>query len=142
MTTSGIRPSTLTIEVTEGLAMKNVEHYTTMLEVLRCRGVNFSMDDFGTGYISLSYLKQFPLTTLKIDRSFIEDLHVDEDGREITKAVIAMGQSLNLARLAEGVENEEQLETQRGYGCDCIQGYYYSKPMPVAEMTEYLHNQG
>lgn len=139
--TSGIEPSALTLEITEGLAMKNVEHYTTMLEDLRHLGVNISMDDFGTGYSSLSYLKRFPLTTLKIDRSFIKDLHVDEDDKEITKAIIAMGQSLNLATLAEGVENEEQLEILRGYGCDYIQGYYYSKPLPAAEMTEYLHNQ-
>ena len=142
MTTSGIRPSTLTIGITEGLRMKNVEHYSTMLEDLRCLGVNISMDDFGTGYSLLSYLKRFPLTNLKIVRSFIEDLHVDEDDREITKAIIAMGQSLNLASLAEGVENEEQLEILRGYGSDYIQGYYYSKLMPAAEMTEYLHNLG
>jgi len=140
MATSGIKPSTLTIEITEGLAMKNVEHYTTMLEDLRRLGVNISMDDFGTGYSSLSYLKRFPLTTLKIDRSFIKDLHIDEDDKEITKAIIAMGQSLNLTTLAEGVENEEQLEILRDYGCDYIQGYYYSKPMPAAEMTEYLRS--
>lgn len=140
MASSGIKPSTLTIEITEGLAMKNVEHYTTMLEDLRRLGVNISMDDFGTGYSSLSYLKRFPLTTLKIDRSFIKDLHIDEDDKEITKAIIAMGQSLNLTTLAEGVENEEQLEILRDYGCDYIQGYYYSKPMPAAEMTEYLRS--
>ncbi|MBT7880110.1 MAG: EAL domain-containing protein [Gammaproteobacteria bacterium] len=140
MATSGIKPSALTIEITEGLAMKNVEHYTTMLEDLRRLGVNISMDDFGTGYSSLSYLKRFPLTTLKIDRSFIKDLHLDEDDKEITKAIIAMGQSLNLATLAEGVENEAQVKVLRDYGCDYIQGYYYSKPIPAAEMTEYLRN--
>ncbi len=138
LSSSGIKPSTLTIEITEGLAMKNVGRDTTMLEDLRRLGVNISMDNFGTGYSSLSYLTRFPLTTLKIDRSFIQDLHVDEDGKEITRAIIAIGQSLNLSTLAEGVENEEQLEILRGYGCDYIQGYYYSKPLPAAEMTEYL----
>jgi EAL domain-containing protein (putative c-di-GMP-specific phosphodiesterase class I) len=139
MATSGILPSTLTIEITEGLAMKDVARNAIMLEDLRRLGVNISMDDFGTGYSSLSYLKRFPLATLKIDRSFIKDLETDEDDKEITKAIIAMGQSLNLATLAEGVENEAQLEILRGYGCDYIQGNYYGKPMPVADMTEYLN---
>ncbi|MGV0033626.1 MAG: EAL domain-containing protein [Candidatus Azotimanducaceae bacterium WSBS_2022_MAG_OTU7] len=138
LSSSGIKPSTLTMEITEGLAMKNVGRDTAMLEDLRRLGVNISMDDFGTGYSSLLYLTRFPLTTLKIDRSFIQDLHVDGDGKEITKAIIAIGQSLNLSTLAEGVENEEQLEILRGYGCDYIQGYYYSKPLPADEMTEYL----
>ena len=118
--------------------MKNVNRNTEMLADIRKLGVNISMDDFGTGYSSLSYLKRFPLTTLKIDRSFIKDIHENEDDKEITRAIIAMGQSLNLATLAEGVENDEQLEILREYGCDYIQGFYYSKPLPASQMTEYL----
>jgi EAL domain-containing protein (putative c-di-GMP-specific phosphodiesterase class I) len=96
------------------------------------------MDDFGTGYSSLSYLKRFPLTTLKIDRSFIMDIEDNEDDQEITRAIIAMGKSLNLATLAEGVETKEQVEILRGYGCEYIQGYFYSRPLPANAMTEYL----
>ena len=84
-------------------------------------------------------MKKMDVNALKIDRSFIKDLETDEDDKEITKAIIAMGQSLNLATLAEGVENEAQLEILRGYGCDYIQGNYYGKPMPAADMTEYLN---
>ncbi len=138
LSTAGIEPTQLAMEITEGLAMKNVNRNTEMLADIRKLGVNISMDDFGTGYSSLSYLKRFPLTTLKIDRSFIKDIHENEDDKEITRAIIAMGQSLNLATLAEGVENDEQLEILREYGCDYIQGFYYSKPLPASEMTEYL----
>jgi len=140
MCTAGIQPSDLTLEITEGLAMKDLEKNTDMLRDLKQMGVNISMDDFGTGYSSLSYLKRFPLTTLKIDRSFIKDIHENVDDQEITRAIIAMGQSLNLATLAEGVETEEQVEILRGYGCDYIQGYFYSKPLPVDAMTDYLIN--
>lgn len=140
LSTAGIEPTSLAMEITEGLAMKNVNRNTEMLADIRRLGVNISMDDFGTGYSSLSYLKRFPLTTLKIDRSFIKDIHENEDDREITRAIIAMGQSLNLATLAEGVETDEQLDILRGYGCDYIQGFYYSKPLPAEEMTEYLFN--
>ncbi len=140
MCASGIEPTSLALEITEGLAMKNVNHNTQMLDDLRALGVNISMDDFGTGYSSLSYLKRFPLTTLKIDQSFVRDIEHDQDDQEITRAIVAMGQSLGLATLAEGVENKQQLEILRGYGCDYIQGYYFSKPLPAKEMTDYLRN--
>lgn len=140
MSEAGILPQSLALEITEGLAMKNLDRNTEMLADLKQLGVSISMDDFGTGYSSLSYLKRFPLNTLKIDRSFIKDIHENEDDQEITRAIIAMGQSLNLATLAEGVESEEQVEILRGYGCDYIQGYFYSRPLPADEMTEYLGN--
>ncbi len=138
LSAADIEPTTLALEITEGVAMKNINQNTEMLADIRRLGVNICMDDFGTGYSSLSYLKRFPLTTLKIDRSFIKDIHENEDDKEITRAIIAMGQSLNLATLAEGVENDEQLEILRAYGCDYIQGFYYSKPLPACQMTEYL----
>lgn len=138
MNDAGIEPHCLALEITEGLAMKNLDRNTEMLEDLKRLGVSISMDDFGTGYSSLSYLKAFPLNTLKIDASFIREIHENEDDQEITRAIIAMGQSLNLATLAEGVETAEQVEILRDYGCDYIQGYYYSKPLPAADMTNFL----
>ncbi len=138
---SNLDPSALALEITEGLAMKNVDRNTSMLLDLKQYGVNISMDDFGTGYSSLSYLKMFPLTTLKIDRSFIKEIEKNEDDQEITRAIIAMGQSLNLNTLAEGVESQEQVEILRDYGCDYIQGYFYSKPLPAGQMTEYFRER-
>jgi EAL domain-containing protein (putative c-di-GMP-specific phosphodiesterase class I) len=112
-----------------------------MLEELRVLGLSISIDDFGTGYSSLAYLKRFPLNTLKIDRSFIKDITENEDDREITKAIIAMGQNLRLHVLAEGVETAEQVEFLRASGCDFIQGYYYARPLPAAQIIPYLANE-
>ena len=138
MELADIPPTTLALEVTEGLAMKNLERNTFILEDLKKMGVSISMDDFGTGFSSLSYLKKFPLNTLKIDRSFIKDIEWNVDDQEITRAIVAMGKSLNLATLAEGVEEKGQLELLRVYGCDYIQGYYFSKPLSSNDMTCYL----
>jgi EAL domain-containing protein (putative c-di-GMP-specific phosphodiesterase class I) len=108
---------------------------------LRDLGLNISIDDFGTGYSSLAYLKRFPLNTLKIDRSFIKDIDTNSDDREITKAIIAMGQNLNLKVLAEGAETLEQVQILRDSGCDYIQGYYYSRPLPASEIQPFLENR-
>lgn len=138
---SGISPCSLSLEITEGIAMKNVDANVQMLEELRSLGVNISIGDFGTGYSSLSYLKRFPLNTLKIDRSFISDITTNIDDREITKAIIAMGQNLNLKVLTEGVETEPQVQLLRENGCDYIQGYYYSKPVTADEVLPFLQNR-
>ena len=134
----GISPDSLALEITEGIAMKNVDQNIRMLEELRDLGLSISIDDFGTGYSSLAYLKRFPLNTLKIDRSFIQDITTNEDDREITKAIIAMGQNLRLKVLAEGVETFSQMEILRDSGCDYIQGYYYSRPLPAHDVFPYL----
>ncbi|MFT7688797.1 MAG: diguanylate cyclase (GGDEF)-like protein/PAS domain S-box-containing protein, partial [Candidatus Azotimanducaceae bacterium] len=138
---TGISPESLAFEITEGIAMKNVDQNIRMLEELRVLGLSISIDDFGTGYSSLAYLKRFPLNTLKIDRSFIKDITENEDDREITKAIIAMGQNLRLHVLAEGVETAEQVEFLRASGCDFIQGYYYARPLPAAQIIPYLANE-
>ncbi len=135
-----IEPTALALEVTESLAMKNLERNSCTLEELQRAGLKISMDDFGTGYSSLSYLKAIPLNTLKIDKSFIANIQDDKDDRELTKAIIGIGQSLNLSTLAEGVETEEQVEILRDFGCDYIQGYFFSKPLPAADMTTYLRS--
>ena len=138
---TGISPESLTLEITEGIAMKNVDQNIRMLEELRALGLSISIDDFGTGYSSLAYLKRFPLNTLKIDRSFIQDITTNMDDREITKAIIAMGQNLRLKVLAEGVETIEQIEILRASGCDYIQGYYYSRPLPAQQVMPYLKQE-
>ncbi|MCZ6503366.1 MAG: EAL domain-containing protein [Gammaproteobacteria bacterium] len=136
-----VSAESLGLEITEGVAMKNVDNNIRMLEELNALGIDISIDDFGTGYSSLAYLKRFPLHTLKIDRSFIQDITHNSDDREITKAIIAMGQNLNLKVLAEGVETEGQLEILRDSGCDYIQGYYFSRPMPASEMLPFLQDR-
>lgn len=138
---SGISPESIALEITEGIAMKNLERNSQMLSELKELGLSISMDDFGTGYSSLSYLKRFPLDTIKIDRSFINEIHESSDDQEITRAIIAMGQSVKLKTLAEGVETDEQLEILRSYGCDYIQGFFYGKPMTANDMTSYLEKQ-
>ena len=138
---SGISPESIALEITEGIAMKNLERNTQMLSELKELGLSISMDDFGTGFSSLSYLKRFPLDTIKIDRSFINEIHESSDDQEITRAIIAMGQSVKLKTLAEGVETDEQLEILRSYGCDYIQGFFYGKPMTAGDMTSYLEKQ-
>ncbi len=138
---SGLNPNQLELELTESIAMRDVEASITMLEGLRTMGVRLSIDDFGTGYSSLSYLQRFPLSRLKIDQSFVKDLQTNDNNVKITKAIIAMAHSLNLLVLAEGVETEEQLARLREEGCDEVQGYLFSRPV-CAEDFELLLRGG
>ncbi|MEB2337642.1 MAG: EAL domain-containing protein [Nitrospirales bacterium] len=138
---SGLNPNQLELELTESIAMRDVEASITMLEGLRTMGVRLSIDDFGTGYSSLSYLQRFPLSRLKIDQSFVKDLQTNDNNVKITKAIIAMAHSLNLSVLAEGVETEEQLARLREEGCDEVQGYLFSRPV-CAEDFELLLRGG
>ena len=104
-------------------------------------GVELALDDFGTGYSSLAYLKRFPVGKLKIDRSFVRDLEVDPDDRAIASTILSMGRSLRLKVLAEGVETGEQCEILRGMGCELVQGYHFSRPLPPEQLVEFLRNQ-
>jgi len=131
-------PSWLEMELTEGDIMRDPETSIKKLNILHEIGIELAIDDFGTGYSSLSYLKKFPLTKLKIDRSFIKDIPTDEEDIAITKAIIALSKSLRLKLIAEGVETEEQRLFVRDNGCNYIQGYYYSKPIPAQEVTTLL----
>lgn len=130
--------SWLELEVTEGQVMANPEKAIKKLNLINAMGIKIAVDDFGTGYSSLSYLKKLPLDKLKIDQSFVRDIHQDEDDMAITKAIIALGQSLNLTIIAEGVELQEQKEFLDQSGCDLIQGFLYSRPIPAREITELL----
>lgn len=139
---TGLPPETLELEITESMVMDNPEHAAAILQELRDIGLLLAIDDFGTGYSSLGYLKRFPVNTLKVDRSFIKDIPADQDDVAITHAVIAMGRSLRLSVVAEGVETEEQVEFLRLHGCDLMQGFLIGKPMPAADMENFLAQRG
>ena len=133
----GVKPEQLELEITESLLMRNVDDTTACMKRFRAAGVTLSIDDFGTGYSSLGYLRQFPVDALKIDRSFVKDLHTSDDDAAICAAIIAMARELELKVIAEGVANAEQLEFLRAHGCDQAQGYLISEPIPAAAL-EYL----
>ena len=135
---TGIQPSTLELEVTESSAMSDLETSIQILQSLREMGANTSMDDFGTGYSSLSNLQRLPLNTLKIDRAFVKDIDGHNNAGAIASAIIAMAKGLGMETIAEGVETEPQLDFMRKHACDVIQGFYYSKPLPKTEFTEFL----
>jgi diguanylate cyclase (GGDEF)-like protein/PAS domain S-box-containing protein len=132
---AGLPPDGLELEITESMVMQNPERAVMTLARLRELGISVSIDDFGTGYSSLGYLKRFPIDNVKIDRSFIKDLPHDMDDAAITRAVIAMAQSLRIRVIAEGVETREQLEFLRTHECNECQGYYLSRPLPAAEFA-------
>lgn len=124
----------LHLELTESMLMGDVEAAITQLHQMKDLGVGLSIDDFGTGYSSLSYLKRFPVDTLKVDRSFVKDIPADSNDMEITAAIIAMAQKLNLQVVAEGVETKEQVAFLKRNNCYIVQGYYYSPPLPEHEI--------
>ena len=136
----GIPPSHVELEITETFLMAQPEQSIEVLEALKTHGFRLAMDDFGTAYSSLSYLKRFPLDRLKIDRSFIRDIPADPDDVAITQTIIAMARQLGLAVIAEGVETEQQAEFLRRNGCSECQGYLFARPMPAEALTPLLQN--
>jgi diguanylate cyclase (GGDEF)-like protein/PAS domain S-box-containing protein len=134
----GIQTNQIELEITEGLLMKNTEKSEAIMNDLVRNGFTFSVDDFGTGYSSLAYLRRFPITTLKVDRSFVTDLPDDPDASALSRAIIHLAHSLRLNIVAEGVETAEQLEFLRDEGCEFIQGYYYAKPMPLDDLLPWI----
>ena len=135
-----VKPEQLELEITESLLMRNVDDTTACMKRFRAAGVTLSIDDFGTGYSSLGYLRQFPVDALKIDRSFVKDLHTSDDDAAICAAIIAMARELKLKVIAEGVANTEQVEFLRKHRCDQAQGYLISKPIPVADLERLLRD--
>ena len=133
---------TLELEITETIAMENLDITIAMLNELTAMGLQISIDDFGTGHSSLGRLKALPITTLKIDQSFIRDIPNDPDDAAIIKAIIAMASSLKLEVIAEGVETEEQLSFLLAHQCDKLQGYLFSHPVPAEVLTKLLQNGG
>ena len=136
--TYGVPAEMLELELTESLLMSNTERTIAILENLKAAGVQISIDDFGTGYSSLAYLRRFPIDKLKIDYSFTQEITRSADDAAIALAIIRMGHSLNLQVIAEGVETTSQLAFLRRHKCDQIQGYYFSRPLPVPAMEELL----
>ena len=132
---------TLELEITESILMNNPEKAVSTLKELKELGVLIAIDDFGTGYSSLNYLKRFPVTSIKIDRSFVNDIHVDVDDKAIVDAVIGLGHSLNLEVVAEGVEEVEQLVYLQEKGCDFIQGFLFSKPLPASTFESWVNER-
>ncbi|HJX17508.1 MAG TPA: EAL domain-containing protein [Acidiferrobacterales bacterium] len=135
---TGLDARWLTLEITESTVMRDAGAAITALQEIGSLGVGLSVDDFGTGYSSLSYLKRFPLNCLKIDKSFIDDITTDPDDAAITTAIISMAGSLEIMVVAEGVETLAQLNFLRARGCDAMQGYYFSKPLPAAAFATLL----
>ena len=126
------------LEITESTIMKNIDSAVATLNILKSMGIHLSIDDFGTGYSSLSYLKQFPVDQLKIDQSFVRNVTSESDDAAISMAIIAMAHSMKLSVIAEGVENQEQADFLTARGCNEMQGYHFSRPMPHGEMASVL----
>ena len=137
----GVAPHLLELEITESAAMHDARATTATLHKLKALGVRIAIDDFGTGYSSLSYLKRFPIDSLKIDRSFVTDLPGNQDDASIAQGVITMAHALRLKVIAEGVENEAQLEFLAEHKCDEMQGYYFSRPLTAELCTQLLREQ-
>ncbi len=138
--TTGLAAEYLKLELTESILMKGISDAMAILQEIRTLGIMISVDDFGTGYSSLAYLKKLPISELKIDQSFVRDIPHNEDDKMITSAIIALAKSLSLEVVAEGVENEQQLAFLRQHGCDIVQGYFYSRPLPPEEFSQFVRH--
>ena len=135
---TGFPSEHLVLEITESLLMDDDVRFRDTLNEFRDLGVRLAVDDFGTGYSALSYLREFPVDTLKIDRSFIQDIVENSNDRRLVEAIVVMAHGLNLVVVAEGVETAEQDILLRGLHCDMVQGYFYGRPVSAAEITDLL----
>jgi diguanylate cyclase (GGDEF)-like protein len=135
---TGMAPELLELEITESMVMHNTDRAVTLLKAIKELGVRLAIDDFGTGYSSLAQLKRFPIDTLKVDRSFIREIPNDTEDKAITEAIIALGRTLGLTVVAEGVETEAQQTFLREQACDEIQGYYFSRPVAPDQFATFL----
>lgn len=135
---TGVNPYAVMLEITENLIIKDINEVIEKMRLLKQRGIRFSIDDFGTGYSSLAYLQRMPIDQLKIDRSFVQDITRNENDAALVNAIIAMAGSLKLDIIAEGVETFEQVDYLVGCGCNAFQGYWFSRPLPGAEVLSKL----
>ncbi len=137
----GLEPATMEIELTESMVMNDPDRAIRLLGKLRASGITIAVDDFGTGYSSLAYLKRLPIDTLKIDRTFVLDADNNEDDAQICRTIIALGNSLRLSVVAEGVETARQADCLAEWGCQTAQGYFFARPMPAAEFLTWVTGQ-
>jgi EAL domain-containing protein (putative c-di-GMP-specific phosphodiesterase class I) len=135
-----VEPEWIELEITESAVMENPERAGEVLQRLAAMGLKLAIDDFGTGYSSLAYLKKLPVSTLKVDKSFVINMAHDENDAAIVHTSIDLAHNLGLTLIAEGVENEDILTRLTGLGCDAAQGHYLSRPLPAEEVTAWLRN--
>jgi predicted signal transduction protein with EAL and GGDEF domain len=135
---AGLGPGALVLEITESALADHTDAAVAVMSELRAAGIRLSIDDFGSGYSSMAYLKRLPIDELKIDRTFVTDMLTDERDQPITRAIIELGHSLGLDVVAEGVESPALEEVLASFGCDAVQGYGISRPVPAADLTEWL----
>lgn len=136
----GLPGRALVVEITESMILQNLEHAVQVLHTLKEHGIDVAMDDFGTGYSSLNYLRRLPVALLKIDKSFVADIDLDQDSETISRAILAMAKSLGIKTIAEGIERTSHQDKLADLGCDVGQGYLYSKPLPFEQLVEYMEN--
>jgi EAL domain-containing protein (putative c-di-GMP-specific phosphodiesterase class I) len=136
-----LEPSNFTIEVTEGALIENVGEVENVLNTLSSMGMTIALDDFGTGFASLAYLKDFPVDIVKIDRLFIDGAPDNREDAAIVEAIAGLTRGLKLRLLAEGIENERQLQMLKGLGCQLAQGYYWSKALPPEQYEQFYLNR-
>lgn len=139
---NGLPGGALEVEITETTMMTDLEKTVKKLNILKEKGISIAIDDFGTGYSSLYYLKKMPISTLKIDKSFIDDITVDSSDAKIVETIILMAKNLGICVVAEGVETKAQMKLLKQYECELIQGYYYARPMPFNELIGFIENSG
>jgi EAL domain-containing protein (putative c-di-GMP-specific phosphodiesterase class I) len=140
MAENGLQAGSLDLEVTESMTMKSPKDAVEMMKVLTANGQTLSIDDFGTGYSSMAYLKLFPISTLKIDRSFVKDIETDPNDASICDVTVLLAHKLGMKVVAEGVETEAQLKYLLSIGCEKIQGYLISKPLPADQAEHFIRN--
>jgi EAL domain-containing protein (putative c-di-GMP-specific phosphodiesterase class I) len=138
---AGCDPAWIELEVTETSLLHDIDAIRKSLHLLRTEGFSVAIDDFGTGYSSLTHLKHFPIDTLKIDISFIADLETDPGDAAITEAIIGLARGLGLKVVAEGVGTQRQLDFLAERGCDCMQGYWVSRPLPAAAFGRFMESR-
>jgi EAL domain-containing protein (putative c-di-GMP-specific phosphodiesterase class I) len=134
----GIMPSDLILEITESTMLNNAEATVSRLEEIKCLGIRLAVDDFGTGYSSLSYLHKFPISVLKIDRSFVENIGQSREAEAMVSAIISMSQTLKMTTIAEGIEEAEQAELLNLMDCQWGQGYHFAHPLDPDQLEQYL----
>jgi EAL domain-containing protein (putative c-di-GMP-specific phosphodiesterase class I) len=138
LTATGLDPDDLSLELTEGIFMGDVEFFGLILADLKALGVRLAIDDFGTGYSSLSYLKRFPFDAIKVDRVFVSGLGIDQHDSALVAAIFALAQAFDLEVTAEGIETEGQLAHLKALHCHLVQGFYLAQPLPAWNITELL----